>query len=201
VVYFGDCKGQVHGGGLFTNFLSLKFVHWSRRNDILYSGEVIMFCHECGAADQNQDAYCRRCGQWLSNQKPGRSRASSKPQDLMKGMLVFNCLSAIFGLVSAVSLYATYLGSKDAKWSIYVAAAFCSVIAVHQTISFFFALGLRQRFKEGREVAVPSEPKRADPALLEGGPDTGQLIDSPSVTETTTELLEVQRPRPNRTTN
>lgn len=149
-----------------------------------------MFCPNCGAADQNPNAYCRYCGEWLVDQKSAR-RHGSKPEDRMKVMLIFNGLSAVLALVSAIALYATYLDTPEAKWSIYVAGAFCSIIAVHQTISFLFAFGLKQKFKRSRgatERQTESEVK-GSPALL-GRAETAPIIDAPSVTENTTELLE-----------
>jgi len=112
----------------------------------------------------------------------------------MKLMLIFNGLSAVFALTSAVVLYATYLGTAEAKWSIYLAGCFCSIIAVHQTVSFFFALGLRQKFKRGRtgtERSIQRKPE--DMPLLETA-ETGPIIAAPSVTENTTELLESSHP-------
>src|SRR5262249_47579352 len=151
-----------------------------------------MFCSNCGKGDQKANAYCRQCGEWLVDQKSARKHGT-KPEDKMKVMLVFNGLDAVFALISAVALYATYLGTPEAKWSIYVAGACCSVIAVHQTLSFFFALGLRQKFKRGRtgtQRSVP--PKLEDLPLLESA-DTAPIIAGPSVTENTTELLESSR--------
>jgi hypothetical protein len=101
-----------------------------------------MFCPYCGAGDQSPNAYCRRCGEWLTNMKSRTKRNTSTPEERMTVMTVFNGLSALFALVSAIALYATYLGKPEAKWSIYVAGAFCCIIAVHQSISFAFALDL-----------------------------------------------------------
>ena len=69
-------------------------------------------------------------------------------------------LAALF---SAIALYLTYLGNGDAKWSVYVAAAFCVCIAGWQASSFFVTLRLRQRLKHNREnvPAELSEPQRA----------------------------------------
>jgi hypothetical protein len=148
-----------------------------------------MFCPNCGAADQNPNAYCRQCGDWLVDQKSAK-RHGTKPEDRMKVMLVFNGMSAVFALVSAVALYATYLGTPEAKWSIYMAGAFCSIISVHQTVSFFFALGLRQKFKRGRDGSSRRVERKTEGAGLLIGADTAPIIDAPSVTENTTELLE-----------
>jgi hypothetical protein len=108
----------------------------------------------------------------------------------MKAMLVFSGVNALFALIAAISLYATYLGRPEAKWSVYVAAAFCLVIAVHQTISFFFNLDLRRKFKLDRAPrrAIESKPDYA--VAFPPSPETGDLVQAPSVTETTTQLLE-----------
>lgn len=135
-----------------------------------------MFCPQCGASDQQSKSYCRRCGEWLAE-------ASTRPEQRMKVMMVFNGLNSVMALLSAIILYATYLGTPDAKWSIYVAAACCSVIAVHQAISFGFALDLRLR--PGRRKELPSDPS----GQLESR-DTRQILNVPSVTENTTEIFE-----------
>jgi hypothetical protein len=95
----------------------------------LVSYGVVMFCPYCGTAEQSPKSYCRRCGEWLAD-------LSSKPQQRMKVMMVFNALNSFMALFAAVILYSTYLGTPEIKWSVYVGAALCSVIAVHQMISF-----------------------------------------------------------------
>ena len=147
-----------------------------------------MFCPNCGAADQNSNAYCRRCGEWLIDQKSARKHGT-RPEDQIKTMLIFNGTSALFALISAVALYASYLGTPEIKWSIYLAGSFCSVIAVHQTVSAFFALGLRKKFKRIRGKSTAAIQQHTGPALLADA-ETAPMVGAPSVTETTTELLE-----------
>ncbi|MGH9828037.1 MAG: hypothetical protein ACREDR_32855 [Blastocatellia bacterium] len=148
-----------------------------------------MFCPHCGTAEQKPDAFCRRCGQWLANHKSAGHHKARTPTHIMRDMAVFSGVNALLALVSAIVLYSTYLGSKDAKWSVYVAAACSLVIAIHQTISFFFNLQLRRRFaREGPETVQEIRPK-PEQALMPA-PITGMLIDQPSVTERTTELLK-----------
>ncbi len=153
-----------------------------------------MFCPACGAEGQRADAYCTRCGEWLPNIRSlarRRGRGSSTPEERITKMLVFSALSVAFGLFSAIALYATYLGSGDSKWSVYLAAAFCLVIAIYQAVNFFYALELRQRMKRGRnqsgrEVAS-GERQPTAPALNPA--DTSQFVPASSVTDRTTELL------------
>jgi hypothetical protein len=116
-------------------------------------------------------------------------------------MIVFNALSAVFALVSVITLWATYLGSQDAKWSIYLAGAFCIVIAVHQAISFAFALELKRRLGRGRvrpEADGDAAPRQSV-GVLESR-DPGKIVDMPSVTEGTTDLLP-RRAETNRALN
>jgi hypothetical protein len=150
-----------------------------------------MFCPNCGAGEQGPNAYCKRCGDWLSDPKSSKHNRASSPEKRFNVMCVFNALSAALGLASAIILYATYLGRPEAKWSVYLAAAFCLVIAVHQTISFFFALEFRERMKQRRREmnpAIGSGIKGSVKSLDSG--KTTEFVNPASVTENTTELLE-----------
>lgn len=152
-----------------------------------------MFCSMCGADSQNPNAYCKRCGEWLPDVK-ARSRTAfggETPQQNIFTGLFMSALSTLAALFSAIALYATYLGSGDAKWSVYVAAAICLCIAGWQASSFFVTLKLRQRLKKGREgsATVPElRSQQSAPALNAGDPSA--LISAPSVTEDTTQLLD-----------
>src|SRR5260221_8478530 len=94
-----------------------------------------MLWPNCGAADQSPSAYCKRCGEWLADKKSFGGRAASKPEQRMTSMIVFNGLSALLALFSAIALYATYLNTPEAKWSVYAAGACCLVITIHQLLS------------------------------------------------------------------
>lgn len=161
-----------------------------------------MFCSHCGAGSQRPDAYCTRCGQWLPdpNLPASRRRHSKTPAEKMSMMLTFSAINAALALFSAIALYATYLGREDARWSIYVAAAFCTVIAVHQTISLVLNLQLRSRLARGRAQppATLAAPTAVPAAHALGAADEGPFNDVRSVTENTTELL-VGVPRAGRT--
>jgi hypothetical protein len=150
-----------------------------------------MFCPNCGAADQRPNAYCKRCGEWLADKRSLSGRGASKPEERMTAMIVLNGLSALLALFSAIALYATYLGTPEAKWSVYVAGAFCFVIAIHQIVSFAYALELKLRLKRGHTVpgqALGSEAEGSVAAL--GSGETIRFVDARNVTENTTELLE-----------
>ena len=142
-----------------------------------------MFCPHCGAQDQKSTSYCRRCGEWLAE-------PSAKPEQRMKVMMVFNGLNSLMALAAAIVLYSTYLNSPEAKWSIYVAGALCSIIAVHQLISFIFAIGLRLRSQRSRDELSPPSFSDAERSGQIEGRDTRRFVDMSSVTENTTEILQ-----------
>jgi hypothetical protein len=108
----------------------------------------------------------------------------------MKVMAVFSGVNALLALFSAIALYATYLGKPEAKWSMYMAAAFCIVIAVHQTINFLFAVQFRRKFKRDPVRDRAFGTREQESPLSFPNAQTGELIATPSVTENTTELLE-----------
>jgi len=153
-----------------------------------------MFCPLCGADSSN--TYCKRCGHWLPDMK-ARTRIAfggETPQQNVFTGLFMSALSALAALFSAISLYATYLGSGDAKWSVYVAAGICLCIAGWQASSFIVGLKLRQKLNKGREsLPLTLEPGQ-DPSTAALNPaDVSSFVATPSVTENTTVLLSSVR--------
>ncbi len=152
-----------------------------------------MYCSTCGADNQSENSYCKRCGEWLPY-LTGRSRVAfggETPQQNILTGLFMSALSTLAALFSAIALYATYLGGGEAKWSIYVAAAFCVCIAGWQASSFFVTMKLRRRLKRGREESASAAelgPRQTSPALPEA--NRGSFIETPSVTENTTQILK-----------
>jgi hypothetical protein len=149
-----------------------------------------MFCPNCGAADQSPTAYCKRCGEWLADRKSFGGRGASRPEERITTMIVFNGLSVVLALFSAIALYATYLNTPEAKWSVYVAGACCFVIAVHQMFSLAFGLELKLRLKRGRtDAGQASLAEASDNVAALGSGKTTEFVEPRSVTESTTELL------------
>ncbi len=158
-----------------------------------------MVCIRCGSADEHGNAYCRRCGEWMGAYPGAGARGAGRPEDQLKLMAIFNGMSAAFALFSAIALYATYLGTAEAKWSIYVAGAFSVIITVHQSIACSFAIQQLMRLRRGR-----TESRRDDASEQKaiGGVRLSERIDVGSVTEGTTELLvDARRAGASRTTN
>ncbi len=154
-----------------------------------------MFCHNCGNPDQKSDAYCTRCGLWLHKTGKSLNRTTS-PEEKLRAMRSFSGINALMAALAATLLYVAHLG-KGGHWSVYVAASFCSVIAVHQAISFFFNLQIQRRLKqnrEGKNLAAPLYEPPVPQALPEARPLP--FVQPRSVTENTTELLEAVPRRP-----
>jgi len=156
-----------------------------------------MFCPNCGAAEQNPNAYCKRCGQWLADKKSFGGHGASKPEQRMTSMIVFNGLSALLALFSAIALYATYLNTPEAKWSVYAAGACCLVITIHQLLSLAFALEIKLRLKRGQtDAGQPAITEAAENFGALGSGKTTPFVGARSVTESTTEILEAVPRRP-----
>ena len=155
-----------------------------------------MYCPNCGAGNQTADSYCKRCGQWLRDFKSraGMQFGGETPQQNIFTGLFMSALSTVAALISAIALYFTYLGTSDAKWSVYLAAAFCLCIAGWQASSFVVTMKLRRRLNKSRDASLsPAEltGQKTSPALRAG--ESTPFISVTAVTENTTELLEPVR--------
>jgi hypothetical protein len=133
-----------------------------------------MYCSSCGASEQAAKTYCRQCGKWIG---------TGPPEERITVMIIFNALSALFAAIAAFVLFS----KSSAMWAINLGATFCLIITVYQTLSFFFALNLRHRLKQGQ--TTPSEINSGKVLELNEG-DSAAFIRPNSVTENTTELLE-----------
>jgi len=157
-----------------------------------------MFCPNCGAANQTAKAYCKRCGEWLPEFKRGVFGGDTPQQNVFTNLFM-SALSTVVALFSAIALYATYLGTDEAKWSIYIAAAFCLCIAGWQASSFVVGLKLRSRLNRARESVEPaSQLEEVRNATALPPADMSIFARAQSVTENTTDLLQpVDRPQAN----
>src|SRR5262245_6757389 len=155
-----------------------------------------IYCPHCAAEHQQTNAYCKRCGEWLPNltNRPRMAFGGETPQQNLFTSLFFSGLSSLAALFSAIALYATYLGSGDAKWSVYFAAAFCLCIAGWQASSFFVTLKLRRRMANARNPAAATgelDQRQTSRALNQA--DMSAFVATPSVTENTTQTLGARR--------
>ncbi len=161
-----------------------------------------MFCPTCGAGNQRGDAYCTRCGEWLVEMSGGRRgghprlRGARTPERRMRAMLVFNALDAALAVAAAVMLFS----ARSERPLIFLAAAFCLTIAVHQIVSLILNIKMQLRLKRARAAAPAAftqvEQIDVSPPASQSPPELNPADASrfagirSSVTDNTTELLE-----------
>jgi small-conductance mechanosensitive channel len=156
-----------------------------------------MFCSACGNADQRLGAFCTRCGARQSETGADDKRETT-PNERLRITSTFSLANALMAAFAALLLYYFHWG-ETAHWSIYVAAALCTVIAGHQAVSFYNNWQLRRRLAQAQERTHETGPLNAAPDAHALPPaDTSRLVKPPaSVTEHTTQLLEpVPRKKP-----
>ena len=155
-----------------------------------------MFCPKCGTGDQRPESYCRRCGEWLPDidapTQLGLFRKRTREEKIRK-MRVLEVVSAALAFTSAAIIFSVLSGGGDTGL-LNLAGLCCILIAVYQAVNFYFGYTLqpkrnKEHLQEGREI----EQRKEDlPPALDGyGND--RVIEMPTVTENTTELLRPKR--------
>lgn len=154
-----------------------------------------MFCPKCGASDQRPEAYCRRCGGWLPDidapTQAGLFRKRTREEKIRK-MRILEVVSAALAFTSAAIIFLVLSGRGEPSL-LNLAGICCIIIAVYQAVNFYFGYTLRPRrnkelFEEGREI----ERAKSDfPAAIDS---YANIIEMPSVTENTTELIGPKHP-------
>jgi len=157
------------------------------------SDTTVIFCARCGAAGQKVETYCRSCGEWLPNPSVawhprGRLRGLS-PERKQRRIHTLELLSALAAVAAATIALAVRAGA-DLDLLI-LTALLCLLVVTWQGVAFFIGRSIRGR--RGKEAAgggpsLPAAQGEARPAL--GAADTGDLVRPPSVTESTTALLD-----------
>ncbi|MEP6923631.1 MAG: hypothetical protein ABI954_04125 [Pyrinomonadaceae bacterium] len=161
-----------------------------------------MFCPKCGKGEQIPNAYCRACGEWLPdvNNLSRHGRVKLPPEKRLKITLIFNLLSAIFAIISAIVLITSF--PDDRLPGVAIAIPLCLAITAWQIVGFILTFQLRQDLKRRRQGFQASSnqlntSESSDNALPPA--NTSQFVRPfASVTENTTSLLE---PIQKKTTN
>ncbi len=155
-----------------------------------------MYCPDCGKADQQQNAYCRQCGEYLPN-FDNKNKKRETPADQFKTTLIFNVMSAFAALSMAIILYVFHIGNPNTHWSVYLAAALLISISSWQIASFFNNRKLKQHFIRDRETDNTETDaeimKFQMPKIKQSLPeaDLSDIVPS-SVVENTTKKLKVK---------
>lgn len=155
-----------------------------------------MFCPKCGKADQQENSYCRQCGEFLPDlsRKNILAFGGNTPEEQIQTNLVLNIMSAIVSFVLAILLYSVFWRRADAPPIIYVVAAFLIAIGAWQLSTFYVGLKLKKNFQKRRasdEAAEISPIQIADAKTRELLPEADFKNAVPdSVVEDTTRHLK-----------
>jgi hypothetical protein len=155
-----------------------------------------MFCPKCGKADQQENSYCRQCGEFLPDlsKKNKLAFGGNTPEEQIRTNLVLNILTATVSLVLAILLYLIFKNTETHP-IIYVVAAFLLAMTGWQLSTFYVGLKLKKNFRKRREpiaAATENPPVRIDEARTrELLPEADfQNTVPPGVTEDTTRHLK-----------
>jgi hypothetical protein len=151
-----------------------------------------MFCPKCGADGQSAESYCKRCGEWLPDldaiRKPGLFRTRTRQEKIRK-MRVLEAVSAGLSLTAGAIITSVLVVGADAQL-LNLAVLCCVVVAAYQMINLYLGHKLQQRIDQSRS-GLPEEIKAAEDAVGRlNAADTTPFVNSASVVEGTTELLE-----------
>ena len=160
-----------------------------------------MFCPNCGNADQKENTYCRKCGEFLPDlsAKKKKGFGGNTPEEQIKMNLTLSLMSAVVSLILAFALYATYWRRADTPAIIYIVGAFLLTICGWQFSNFAIGLKLKKHFKKRRQE-TPTETIQTGQKQFQTA-DTNQLLPEAdltnavpaSVTEHTTRKLKTER--------
>ena len=160
-----------------------------------------MFCPKCGKADQQENSYCRQCGEFLPDlgKKNKLAFGGNTPEEQIQTNLVLNIMSAIVSLVLAILLYLIFK-NRETHPIIYIVEAFLLAITMWQISTFYVGLKLKKNFQKRRDSAVAAaenpqiqiEDARTKELLPEADFETAVPT---SITEDTTRHLEKDKLR------
>ena len=156
-----------------------------------------MYCQKCGTPEQQENSYCRNCGEFLpdSNIKTKMQFGGSTPDEQIRTNLFLNLLSALVSFALAVTLYLTFWHRGDALPVIYIVAAFLLAMSFWQTSTFYVGLKLKKNFDK-RKSATSGKENQENTKTFESA-KTRELLNEPnlenfvpaSITENTTRHL------------
>jgi hypothetical protein len=145
-----------------------------------------MFCPKCGKADQQEESYCRQCGNWLTD-SPKQRRPEAPPETHLKANLVLNAMTIVASFTMAALLYAILGFRPGTHPLIYVAAAMFIAIGAWHIQTLIRTIKLRKQLRRRKGADMVETPSFK-------GPVTARELSAPteqpaSVTERTTREL------------
>lgn len=156
-----------------------------------------MFCPNCGASEQNPDAYCKKCGTYLRNDSfPARLLGANNPGKAA-WLILFSSVFIAVVCVCISLLIIRAARSGDLTYLKYAAALCWLIIGYLVTLS---VVGFRLRRKMRRAQSSLDKPAFAANTFTgagqSAGKGTGRLAEVGSSGEAATELLS-RPPREN----
>jgi hypothetical protein len=126
-----------------------------------------MFCPKCGKADQQENSYCRQCGEFLPdlNKKNKLAFGGSTPEEQIRANLFLNLLSAVVSLTLAILLYLVF-AHRETHPIVYIVGAFLLATTMWQLSTFYVGLKLKKSFQKRRasDAAAESSPVQINDA-------------------------------------
>ena len=152
-----------------------------------------MYCPNCGNADQNENAYCRQCGEFIPrlSRSPEFAWGRLTPHVYIRTGLFLNLLIALLSLIVGALLLSNLNSNGDLTFLIVLSGGLLLAIALWQIASFTIGLSLTRHFNKGWVSKNQVSQSVIDSAV------TKELLPEPnfdnlgsaSVTETTTRKL------------
>jgi hypothetical protein len=156
-----------------------------------------MFCPNCGNADQTENSYCRKCGEFLPNlKKPLKnSFGGETPQENVRAISSLSLIASVASLLVAVWMYAT---NHSVPFVLHLAAAVLLCNAFWNLSNFYIVrkLAARLNLKRSESIEQPQilpENKSDSSQILLPKADTNEFITPDSVTENTTRKLKSEK--------
>lgn len=159
----------------------------------------LMFCPNCGIANQQENSYCRQCGMFLPDLSKGKQETS--PETHLTANLTLSIMTAAISAILAFLLYKFYILAGSGSPILYATGGFLTAICCWQVQASYRTWLLKKYFKKQKaarqnvglpaveNVANIAEVERHSTNKLLNQPDFSSVV-PPSVTENSTELLD-----------
>lgn len=105
-----------------------------------------MFCPNCGKANQQANAYCRQCGNFLPDFNKIAKREIS-PETHLKANTVLNIMTGIVSITLAILLFSLFLDRQNTPPIIYITAGFLTAIFAWQAQIYWRTMLLKKHLK------------------------------------------------------
>lgn len=150
-----------------------------------------MFCPNCGTQNLSETKYCRGCGHPLTAHRAAlEGKVADAATHLRKGSEFVGAGLLVLGICKLNILLSYFLGGD--KFGVILNLLILLLVAVPLVAFGIFRLARAKRALGLQPTPNHNDLAEADTTQLPAAPTTGNIIDTPSVTEHTT--LELKAP-------